>query len=112
MGVGSFLSEHTAEEYEKQKELGVGSAAGSAITMFVSYFAAGFIPLFPYLVFTTGTALIWSISLALLTLVVLGIISARRVNGSIVRKTLEMLILGGLAVSIGVIVGRFTLALT
>src|SRR5271156_4574240 len=70
MAVGSFLSEQSAEEYTAQGVVADSTAINSAVTMFVSFVLASFIPLVPYL-FTDGSlAFTLSIIFALATLFV------------------------------------------
>jgi VIT1/CCC1 family predicted Fe2+/Mn2+ transporter len=103
MGIGSFLSENTAEE--AQHDASPRPMKGGMI-MFISYFLAGFIPLFPYL-FSSSTATVWySIGLSLLALIGLGLVSGKLFNISPVRSGLRMFILGGVAIAVGVVVGR------
>lgn len=104
MGVGAYLSEETAQESRSRrvKKAGITRAA---LIMFFSYFCAGFIPLTPYLLFAPGTAYYASIAASLLALFSLGAYSATRTGGSPLKKGLEMLILGGLATGLGVMVG-------
>jgi predicted membrane protein (TIGR00267 family) len=73
--------------------------------MFFSYFIAGFIPLFPYLFFDVKTAFYTSIVVALGALFVLGIISARISGRTMIRDGVEMLVIGGMARGLGVVVG-------
>jgi len=104
MGVGSFLSEETAQE-SSRKAFSRLSVAKAAVVMFVSYFVAGFIPLAPY-VLTDSTNAEWlSIGVTLFSLMALGAFSARWFKGNVVTKAIEMLILGGLATLIGIGVG-------
>ena len=102
MGVGSFLSEQSAEEYiHKHKNQYKYPIIGGVI-MFFSYFLAGFIPLSPYLLLEPNIALKISIVLALITLFVLGSLStyfSGRKN--IIKNGLRMLFIGGFAVIIG-----------
>lgn len=107
MAVGSFLSEHSVEDYAKRDESSSSSSIIGGVIMFFSYFASGFIPLSPYLILPAGFALFFSILLALAALFGLGMVSARIINrGGIVRHGLKMLIIGGIAVGVGVLVGR------
>lgn len=108
MGVGSFLSDHSAEEYKKQKEVSGSGVVKSSLVMFFSYFFTGFIPLAPYLYLEPSLALPISITASLAALFALGIFSAKKFRGSIWRKGLEMLLVGGFAIAIGVIVGSIT----
>ena len=105
MGVGSFLSEHSAEEYVKRKELPLGAMVAPAIIMFVSYFFAGLVPLAPYLVAPMESAFGLSIFLSLVALFCLGAFGARMRGARLVRHGAQMLIIGGAAILIGVVVG-------
>lgn len=105
MGIGSFLSEESVEEYENIKSTKNGKTYFAASIMFISYFLSGFIPLFPYLIFTTTTAFIISVALSLLALFILGAISATVYHRNIFKKGIEMLLLGGLAIMAGIVVG-------
>lgn len=101
MGVGSFLSEDSAEEKENKSE--VIKAAG---IMFVSYFVAGFIPLLPYLFLELQSALPLSIILSLVALFSLGLSNAKMMQRNFLKSGLKMLILGGLAIGVGITVGN------
>src|SRR5271168_1811312 len=68
MAVGSFLSEETSEEFESKSEEVGGKALSAGVVMFCSFVLASFIPIFPYLFFSTVYALILSIVLSLLVL--------------------------------------------
>ncbi|PIR46723.1 MAG: hypothetical protein COV07_02555 [Candidatus Vogelbacteria bacterium CG10_big_fil_rev_8_21_14_0_10_45_14] len=105
MGVGSLISENAALEYEKRKESSYRKSALGALIMFLSYILAGFIPLFPYIVFSHDVAFVLSISLSLLTLFVLGAVAARLSGTGILRNALSVLSIGGIAVIVGVLVG-------
>lgn len=105
MGVGSFLSDHSAEELATKKETTGKSQVKSSVTMFLSYFFAGFIPLLPYLFLEGMAAFYFSILSSLIALFLLGAYVARSYNGKWLRKSLEMLVLGGIAIGLGVTVG-------
>jgi len=97
MAAGSFLSEDAAAGY-----LGKRSGAKpitASLIMFGSYFVTGFIPLAPYVFAPTYLALPLSITLALLGLFLLGRVTK--------RGGVRMLAIGGLAITIGVLVGKF-----
>ena len=74
--------------------------------MFFSYFLAGFIPLSPYLLFEVDQALVISIVASIISLFVLGVVSAKIFKIDKLKQALRMLIIGGGAVLIGVIVGK------
>ena len=107
MGVGSILSEHTVEEYEKQENSIAHQSLAGGLIMFISYFIAGFVPLAPYLLFDRSTALAISILPSLIALFLVGFISAKMFRIRALHHALEMFILGGAAIMIGVIIGKF-----
>ncbi len=107
MAVGSFLSEESAEQYKAKGEVGgTGPLIGSA-AMFFSFIVASFIPITPYLLFGSTEALWISIIFSLIVLFIVGTASARITNVSVMSHAFKMALLGGAAIVIGVIVGRF-----
>lgn len=105
MGVGSFLSEQSSEGYMKQAEPSWSFTAVSAVVMFASYFASGFIPLFPYVLFETKTAFPISIAFSLVALFILGMYGASLSRLNILRHGMKMMVVGGTAIALGVLVG-------
>jgi len=108
MAVGSFLSEHSVEDYIAQRETSAITPFWGGVVMFISYFVAGFIPLAPYLVIPVTSAFWWSIGFSLLALFLLGMIGGRLSGLSSRRYGFRMLIIGGIAIAIGVLVGTIT----
>lgn len=106
MGVGSFLSEQSAQEFISKKNTAPTKTIQAGAIMFFSYFAAGFIPLTPYIIFETAFAFWLAIIFALVALFLLGSVSARFFGTNILRTGLRMLLVGGGAVIIGVVVGQ------
>lgn len=103
MAVGSYLSEESTEEYMGEKK---SLSVQVGLIMFFSYFAAGFIPLSPYLIFNITPAFILSISLSLLALFMLGFVSSRVLKDNHTYKhAIRMLVIGGLAIGVGITVG-------
>jgi len=105
MGVGSFLSEHSIEKFKTGKEKASTKSLLGGVIMFVSYFSSGFVPLLPYVYFQTSLAFGFSILISLLSLFLLGVISAKIFKINLVRNGFEMFLLGGSAILMGVIVG-------
>jgi len=107
MSVGSFLSERTTEEsspdYVEQKS----NSLLAAVIMFISYFFCGLIPLFPYLVTTLDQAFLWSIIASLIALFVLGLVSAKILKINMLKSASRMMLIGGMAIGLGVAVGIF-----
>lgn len=105
MAAGSFLSERSAQEYRAQGEVPLRHPIAGGTVMFFSYFISGFIPLFPYIVFTHQWAFFISIALSLVALFGLGAVSARMSRMNLVRGGMRMLVIGGVAIGLGAVVG-------
>jgi predicted membrane protein (TIGR00267 family) len=109
MGVGSYLSEYTTEEsYLKESEAFKDSLV-SSIIMFVSYAVVGLIPLLPFLLLTQNSlATLWSVIITLASLFVLGMISSKLLHLKVFRISVRMVILGGIAIAIGMLIGKLS----
>lgn len=106
MGIGSFLTEETAEEMDSVTP-NFPLALKGAFTMLVSYIVAGFIPLTPYFFATGSSAIISSVLVSLLGLFVLGYGTASYYKRpKPIIRALRMLSLGGSAVIIGMLIGK------
>lgn len=107
MSVGYFLSEYSAESYMRQAEVSSRKSLAAAVIMFFSYFLSGFIPLFPYIILSSESAVWLSIGLSLFYLFFIGVISAKISNINLFRSGLRMFLIGGAAIFIGVFIGIF-----
>jgi len=105
MAAGTFLSEYSAESYENKTEKMTRKNFISGIIMFFSYFFSGFIPLTPYLIFSTEKALIFSITLSIISLLILGLIGAKISKTSLIKNGARMVIIGGTAIAVGLAAG-------
>jgi VIT1/CCC1 family predicted Fe2+/Mn2+ transporter len=110
MAVGSFFSERSAEEYERQGVVTDGKPFVGGVIMFVTFVLASFIPIVPYLLLPLGSALWVSILISIAALFVVGLVSAKITKVGMLRRAAQMALLGGAAIVIGVIVGRFVKA--
>lgn len=108
MAVGSFLSEYSAEEYLHKDGASSRRSLADGAIMFFSYFIAGAIPLFPYILWSPKSAIFISIFVSLLALFALGAVSARVSGVSIFKSGLRMFVIGGIAIAVGVLVGQVT----
>ena len=104
MGVGSFLSERSAQEYMAESG-GERMSARAAVIMLFSYCAAGLVPLFPYILWEPGTAFWLSIIFSIVALLALGLAGGRTTKTSVWKSGLRMALLGGIAIAIGAAVG-------
>ncbi|MGB4076571.1 MAG: VIT1/CCC1 transporter family protein [Minisyncoccia bacterium] len=105
MAAGSFLSESTAEEMRTGSDRVSTKSYLASLTMLISYFISGFIPLVPYLFLSASAALWASIGVSLAALLVLGAASGALTRTSLTRNAFRMVLIGGLAIGIGTIVG-------
>ena len=105
MAVGSFISERSTDEYVIGESASFSYCLTNSIVMFFSYFVAGFIPLFPYVILGIKSALWLSISLSLIFLFVLGLVSAKMFHASLWRGGLRIMVIGGVAIAVGVFIG-------
>lgn len=106
MAVGSFLSEHSVEDYTHNTGVYSRHSIVGGLIMFFSYFVSGFIPLFSYVFVGNEYSFSVSIIASLTALFLLGVISAKLFKTNIWHHGLEMLLIGGAAVGIGITVGR------
>lgn len=105
MAAGSFLSESSAEDYALHKEGSIRTSLLSSVIMFFSYFIAGFVPIAPYIFMTGDVAFYTSIALSTVSLGFLGAFSASLSKTSPVKTIGRMVIIGGSAIVVGVLVG-------
>ncbi|OGZ73705.1 MAG: hypothetical protein A2908_03705 [Candidatus Staskawiczbacteria bacterium RIFCSPLOWO2_01_FULL_38_12b] len=105
MSVGSFLSERTTEEFYSSFRQKESKSIPAALIMFLSYLFFGLIPLLPYFIISGKQAFWWSILASLLALSLLGFASAKILKTNTLKNTFRMVILGGLAICLGIIVG-------
>ncbi len=105
MAVGNFLSEESAEEYTNKADVADGPPIFAAGVMFLSFVLAAFIPLVPYIVFTTGVALVVSITISILTLFIMGMISAKFSHLPLLWRGARMALLGSAAIALGIVIG-------
>lgn len=103
MGAGEFISEDTEHNLDKGKDSGSPIVGG--IIMFLSYIAAGMVPLLPIIFFPEQYAMVVSIVAAAIGLFVLGLVKGRATRRSSLRNGLQVLIVGGIAAAIGIAVG-------
>jgi len=109
MAVGSFLSEQSRKNM-RQKERPPEQAVHRGSRDVHHIILASFIPIVPYVVFGLSAALWCSIGFSLLALFDRGMVSARIVKVKMWRHAIKMMLLGGAAIVIGVVVGKFVKA--
>ena len=105
MGTGQYMSEKSVHQMDKTGRHTDNLYIG-ALLMGISYLLGGLIPVLPILIFELPTSTTISIIAALIGLFVLGFAKARLVRVNPIKSALEILILGGIATMIGLIVGK------
>ncbi|MCR4306049.1 MAG: VIT1/CCC1 transporter family protein [Candidatus Daviesbacteria bacterium] len=106
MAAGEYSSEKAVHQIDKKHRHKDDLIIG-ALLMFISYFLAGLVPVLPFLIFPVDTARIVSIAAALFSLFIIGYFKGKIVKEGAFRSAAEMLIIGGLATAVGLIVGNF-----
>lgn len=106
MGVGSLISEQSVQQYQTNGNAVMRQSISAAAIMFVSYVLAGFIPLSPYFYSASRGAVIASVGLSLVSLFMLGAVSAKMFRSKVWRDGLFTLMMGGAAILVGVAVGQ------
>lgn len=104
MGAGQYSSSRSVHQMDKTDAIKVPLISG--VIMFVSYFLAGLVPLLPILLFPMEYSRNVAIAAALIGLFTLGYLKGKVVKVSPVKSAVEILIIGGIATSIGIVVGN------
>jgi len=105
MGIGQYMSEKSVHQLDKTGKHTDNIFIGGGF-MTLSYFLGGLIPLIPIMLFQLPYSTTLSIIFALLGLFVLGFIKAHIVKVNPLKSAIEILILGGAAMLIGLVVGH------
>lgn len=103
MGSGQYVSLKSAREYDKKGGLRVPVISG--VIMFWGYVLGGLVPLIPILLLPVEQSRWAAIGGALVGLFVLGYLKGKLVKTSRWRSAIEIVIIGGVATAIGLIVG-------
>lgn len=105
MAAGEYISEETEIDLSNGRDKSNPILSGAI--MFFSYFLAGFVPLLPIIFFKLPFSLYISITLAAVGLFLLGVIKGKITQRSLFKSGLKVLIIGGIAATVGIIVGIF-----
>lgn len=103
MAAGQFLSHKTVHELHPTQH--ADSLAVGAIIMFLAYLGAGLLLVLPYIFFELVIAITLTFLLAGTSLFALGYLKAKFTRVSAMRSGVEMLLIGGVATLVGLIVG-------
>lgn len=103
MGASQYISDDAIEQTVKTRHN--SQALKDGLLMLTSYFVAGLIPLLPVIFFAYPTSLYFSVLFALIGLVILGYVKSKVLRTNPFRGALKVVIVGGLATALGIIVG-------
>ena len=106
MAAGSYLSEHSAQEYETGERVKSNEPLLGAIVMFASFVIAGIVPLGPYLLFSPGTALAVSVAASIIALGILGYVHGKVSKVARLPNIVRMVVVGGIAIILGIVIGK------
>lgn len=106
MAAGQYSSEKAVHQMDKSGKH-TDSLLLGAIIMFLAYFMAGMIPIIPTILLPQPSARFVAILAALTGLFTIGFIKGHLVNSKPLRSAVELAVIGGIATSIGLIVGYF-----
>lgn len=107
MAAGSFLSDESVRELRRRGNVSIIPSAVGGVVMFLAYLAAGALVLAPYAIAYPSRALPWSVGLSLGALFMLGIFSAREARVSLLNRGIRMVVIGGMAIALGIFVARW-----
>ncbi len=106
MGAGQYMSEKSVHQMDKTGKHTDSLVVGGGLMAF-SYFIGGLIPLMPIIILKLPLSATVSIGAALTGLFVLGLFKAHIVKVNPLKSAIEILILGGAATLMGLLVGKF-----
>ncbi|MBI2032183.1 MAG: VIT1/CCC1 transporter family protein [Candidatus Levybacteria bacterium] len=106
MAAGQYSSEKAVHQMDKSGKHTDSLLTGATI-MFVSYYIGGMFSVLPTVIFPQPLARYIAIISAFAGLLIVGYVKGRIVEHRPLRSAAELLIIGGLATVIGVIVGYF-----
>lgn len=106
MAAGQYLSEKSVHDLSNNRHR--DNLALGSLFMFISYLVGGFIPIIPILIFPINISPLITTLFSFIGLFALGFLKAKFFANHPWRSAIEMLVIGGLATLIGLLVG-FTL---
>jgi VIT1/CCC1 family predicted Fe2+/Mn2+ transporter len=104
MGAGEYLSDDALQELDKIKRHKEQPLV-SGFLMLTSYLLAGLIPLAPIFIWSYPTSVYCSVLFALIGLFLLGYVKGKILKTNKLRGAFKILIVGGIATVLGVLVG-------
>jgi len=106
MAAGQYSSEKAVHQMDKTGKH-TDSLLMGALIMFFAYLGAGMIPILPVIIVGPPVSSYIGVVFALLGLFITGWVRGRITGEKPLRNAIELLIIGGAATSVGLIVGHF-----
>lgn len=106
MAAGQYSSEKAVHQMDKTGRH-TDSLLMGALIMFLAYLGAGMVPIVPVIIFGPPLSSIIGVIMALIGLFTVGYVKGLLVEDKPLRNALELLIIGGTATAIGLVVGYF-----
>ena len=106
MAAGQYSSEKAVHQMDKSGKH-TDSLVLGAVIMFFAYLIGGMFSIIPTVIFNQPEAKIIAIISAFIGLLVIGYLKGKVVEHKPIRSALELLIIGGIATLVGVVVGYF-----
>lgn len=107
MAAGQYSSEKAVHQMNKIPGRHNDSLLVGALIMFIAYFLAGMVPILPVILVGPPNSSYFGIAFALIGLFATGYIRGKITGEHPLQNAIELLIIGGAATSIGLIVGYF-----
>lgn len=106
MAAGQYSSEKAVHQMDRTGRHNDNLIIG-ALIMFVSYLGAGMIPVIPVILVGPPQSAIISVILAFIGLFTVGYVKGLMIKEKPLRNAFELFIIGGIATTIGLVVGYF-----
>lgn len=106
MAAGQYTSEKAAHQLDKEHKRTDSLLTGSAI-MFFAYMGGGMFSIIPTLIFDQPIARYLAIAASFAGLFLIGYLKGYLVDHKPLRSAIELFIIGGIATTIGLVVGHF-----
>lgn len=106
MAAGQYSSEKAVHQMDRTGRHNDNLIVG-ALIMFISYLGAGMIPVLPVILVGPPQSAIISVILAFIGLFTVGYVKGLMIKEKPLRNAFELFIIGGIATTIGLVVGYF-----
>lgn len=107
MAAGQYSSEKAVHQMNKIPGRHKDSLLVGALIMFFAYLGAGMIPILPVIIVGPPTSSYYGVTFALIGLFLVGFLRGKITGEKPIRNAIELLVIGGTATFVGLIVGYF-----